>query len=69
MMAFSATILAAFDGVLWSVVGVILGLAGLAVALMGLLAMTDGFARRGAMSLCTGLACLAAGLYLVGLLG
>ena len=69
MMAFSATILASFDSVLWSVVGVILGLAGLAVTLMGLLAMTDGFARRGAISLLCGLLSLALGLYLVGLLG
>jgi hypothetical protein len=55
--------------VLWSVVGVMLGLAGVAVALMGLLAVVDGFTRRGAVSLFTGLACLAVGLYLLGLLG
>ena len=55
--------------VLWSVVGVMLGLAGMAVALMSLLAVVDGFTRRGAVSLFTGLACLAAGLYLLGLLG
>ena len=55
--------------VLWSVIGVMLGLAGLAVTLMGLLAIADGFARRGAISLLCGLLSLALGLYLVGLLG
>lgn len=60
---------AGFAEVFSLVVGVILALAGLAVALMGGIAMTEGVRRRGGAGLVVGLLLVAAGLWLIGMLG
>ena len=60
---------ASFGDVLLTIVGVLLGLAGLATAVMCALALTEGALRRGSTGLVVGLALLGVGLWLVGALG
>ena len=55
-----------FLDVLGTIGGVLLGLAGLAVAFMGLIAMTEGAVKRGGSGLVVGLALAAVGCWLVG---
>lgn len=57
---------ATFAEVFGIVVGVILTLAGLAVALMGGIAMTEGVFKRGGYALLAGIVLLAVGLALIG---
>ena len=57
---------ASFGDVFGTIVGVLLGLAGLSTALMCLLALGDGAIRRGTAGLVAGLALLATGLWLIG---
>ena len=58
---------ASFGDVFGTIVGVLLGLAGLSTALMCLLALGDGAIRRGTAGLVAGLLLLALGLRLIGL--
>lgn len=51
-----------------TIVGFVLGLAGLATTLLCLLALGDGAFRRGAIGLASGLLLVVAGLWLVGFL-
>ena len=60
---------ASFGGVLGTVVGVLLGLAGLATSLMCLMAIAEGVVKRGSVGLIAGLALLGGGLWLVGAIG
>ena len=57
-----------FLDVLGTIGGVLLGLAGLAVAFMGLIAMTEGSLKRGGGGLVVGLALATVGCWLVGAL-
>lgn len=60
---------AGFAEVFAIIVGVILALGGMAVALMGGIAMTEGVLKRGGYALLAGLALLGTGLWLIGVLG
>jgi hypothetical protein len=60
---------ATFVEVFGIVVGVLLALAGLAVALMGGIAMTEGAGKRGGYALLVGVVLLGVGLWLIGALG
>jgi len=52
-----------------TVLGILLGLAGLSTALLCLLALADGALRRGAIGFTCGMLLLGSGLWLVGFLG
>ena len=60
---------ASFGEVLGIVVGVILALAGMAVAVMAVFAMIEGAVRRGLHALIAGLIVLAVGLWMIGVGG
>jgi hypothetical protein len=60
---------AGFAEVFSIVIGVLLALGGLAVALMGAVAMTEGVLKRGGYALVSGLVFLALGLWLIGMIG
>ena len=60
--------LAAFGDVFGAVVGVILGLAGLATSFMCLMAISEGVVKRGTAGLAAGLVLLGVGLWLAGVL-
>lgn len=59
----------AFSDTLGAIGGVLLGLAGLATAFMGLIAMTEGAAKRGGGGLAAGLGLAAIGCWMLGVFG
>ncbi len=69
MTSLSVTLALTFGEVFSIVVGVVLALAGLALLLMGLIAMTEKAVKQGAITSGISLLVLALGLWLIGLFG